>query len=267
MMKGLIFSIKRYAIHDGPGIRVTFFMKGCPLNCWWCHNPEGISPDASIVERIDRVGEREFKSLETVGIEYSPEDLLTIAEKERVFMEHSGGGVTFSGGEPTLQFDFLLETLQLMKKAGISTAVDTSGFISAERLEKLMPYTDVFLYDLKALDHVAHKKFTGVDNKLIISNLDMLLAHGKNVMLRIPVIPGVSDNIGYMEQLRQFITARKSGSIKEINLLPYHKTGSSKYKRFKMEDRMVGVDQIPVSKMREFRDLLSATGIKVKTGG
>ncbi len=115
-MKGLLFSIKRYAIHDGPGIRVTFFMKGCPLDCWWCHNPEGISPAASTVERIDRVGEQEFKSMEEVGKEYTPEDLLAIAERERVFMEQSGGGVTFSGGEPTMQFEFLLETLEADEK-------------------------------------------------------------------------------------------------------------------------------------------------------
>jgi len=266
-MKGIIFSIKKYAIHDGPGIRVTFFMKGCPLDCWWCHNPEGISRDASTVDRIDRVGDREFKTTEVVGKEYSPEELLAIAQKERVFMDQSGGGVTFSGGEPTLQFDFLLETLQLMKKAGINTAVDTSGFISTKNLKMLIPYTDIFLFDLKNLDSIVHKKYTGVDNSLILSNLDMLLNSGANVMLRIPVIPGVSDNIVYMERLKQFIIEKKSDSIREINLLPYHKTGSSKYRRFKMKDRMEGVDQIPVSKMNEFKELLSSTGIRVKTGG
>lgn len=242
-------------------------MKGCPLDCWWCHNPEGISRDASTVERIDRVGDREFKSTEVVGKEYSPEELVAIAQKERVFMDKSGGGVTFSGGEPTLQFDFLLEALQLMKKAGINTAVDTSGYISAKNLKMLIPYTDIFLFDLKNLDSVVHKKYTGVDNKLIFSNLDMLLDSKANVMLRIPVIPGVSDNIVYMERVRQFIIEKKSDFIREINLLPYHKTGSSKYRRFKMKDRMEGVDQIPVSKMNEFKELLSSTGIRVKTGG
>lgn len=266
-MKGLIFSIKRYAIHDGPGIRVTFFMKGCPLDCWWCHNPEGISHDASTVERVDRIGDREFKSTESVGKEYSPEELLAIAKKERIFMDQSGGGVTFSGGEPTLQFDFLLEALQLMKKAGINTAVDTSGYVSAKNLKMLIPFTDLFLFDIKNLDSIVHKKYTGVDNKLILSNLDMLLDSGANVMIRIPVIPGISDNIAYMERLRQFIIEKKSDTIREINLLPYHKTGSSKYRRFKMKDRMEGVDQIPVSKMNEFKDLLSSAGIRVKTGG
>jgi pyruvate formate lyase activating enzyme len=266
-MKGLIFSIKRYAIHDGPGIRVTFFMKGCPLNCWWCHNPEGISPEASSVERTDRVGEREFKSMEKVGQEYTPEDLLAIAEKERVFMEQSGGGVTFSGGEPTLQFDFLLATLKLMKQAGINSAVDTSGHLLKEKLKKLIPYTDMFLFDLKHLDPVEHKKYTGVDNTLILSNLDMLLNEGARVMIRVPVIPGVSNTIEYMNRLRDFIISKNSKTIKEINLLPYHKTGTSKYRRFKMENRMEGKEQIPVSQMKEFKEIMSSTGIRVKTGG
>jgi pyruvate formate lyase activating enzyme len=266
-MKGLIFSIKRYAIHDGPGIRVTFFMKGCPLNCWWCHNPEGISPEVCSVERTDRVGEREFKSMEVVGKEYTPEELLAIAEKERVFMEQSGGGVTFSGGEPTLQFAFLLETLQLMKRLGINTAVDTSGQVSSERLKQLIPYTDTFLFDLKHLDPEEHKKYTGVDNSLILKNLDMLIDEGAHIMIRVPVIPGVSDNAGYMNRLSEFIVARKGTGIKEINLLPYHKTGTSKYRRFKMENRMEGRDQVPVSVMKEFKEIISSTGIKVKIGG
>jgi len=266
-MKGLLFSIKRYAIHDGPGIRVTFFMKGCPLDCWWCHNPEGISPAALTIERTDRVGEREFKSMEVVGKEYTPEDLLAIAERERVFMEQSGGGVTFSGGEPTLQFDFLLETLKLMKKSGFNTAVDTSGYTSKDLLTEIMPFTDTFLFDIKHIDSEEHKKYTGVENDMIIANLDMILASGGNVMIRIPVIPGVSDSIEYMERLKEFIQARKVSGIKEIDLLPYHKTGSSKYRRFKMEDRMEGVEQIPVSRMKEFKELMASTGIRVKTGG
>jgi pyruvate formate lyase activating enzyme len=266
-MKGLIFSIKRYAIHDGPGIRVTFFLKGCPLSCWWCHNPEGISPQASSVERIDRVGDREFKSMETVGMEYSPEDLLAIAEKERVFIEQSGGGVTFSGGEPTQQFDFLLESLKLMRNAGISTAVDTSGYLSKERLEKLIPYTDTFLFDLKHLDPAEHRKYTGVDNVLILNNLEMLVNKGAKVMIRIPVIPGVSDNTEYMNRLKVFLMEENKSAIKEINLLPYHKTGTAKYRRFKMENRMVGENQIPVLKMNEFKEIMSSTGIRVKIGG
>ncbi len=266
-MKGLIFSIKRYAIHDGPGIRVTFFMKGCFLDCWWCHNPEGKVPGIRMVERTDRIGRREFMSQEQVGHEYAPEEIIAKAEVDRVFMEHSGGGVTFSGGEPLMQPEFLIETLTLLKSAGFHTTVDTSGYVSREILQSVMGLTDLFLYDIKHTDPEVHKKFTGVSNGLIISNLDMLLAEGKDVMIRIPVIPGVSADAAYMETLRDFIGSRNTGHIKEINLLPYHKTGSSKYRLFEMEDRMASVKQVSNGYLDEYIDILSPLGIHVKKGG
>lgn len=266
-MKGLIFSIKRYAIHDGPGIRVTFFMKGCPLDCWWCHNPEGKSADQTSVERIDRIGEKKFTSVELVGKEYTPDELVKKAGRDRVFMEQSGGGVTFSGGEPLMQSDFLLEALQAMKRAGFHTAVDTSGHTSPERLRAILPYTDIFLYDIKHLDPEKHMKFTGVSNDLILSNFDMLLDVGAEMMVRVPVIPGVTADKEYMEQLRSFIESRKTKKIREINLLPYHKTGSSKYRRFDLPDRMTGVSQISNSQLDDYADILKPPGIHVKKGG
>jgi len=266
-MKGLIFSIKRYAIHDGPGLRVSFFMKGCPLDCWWCHNPEGKAPEQVSVERIDRVGEREFRTMELVGEEYTPLELVAKAEKERVFMEQSGGGVTFSGGEPLMQFEFLLDTLKEMKKAGFHTTVDTTGHASAERLRAIMPYTDLFLYDIKHLDPDIHKKFTGVSNDLILSNFDMLLNAGAEVQVRIPVIPGVTADKEFMEQLRQFLDKRKDKRIREIDLLPYHKTGSSKYRRFNLEDRMTAFNQISNGHLEEYVDILRPLGIRIKKGG
>lgn len=266
-MKGLIFSIKRYAIHDGPGIRVTFFMKGCPLDCWWCHNPEGKPAEQTSVERIDRVGEKEFTSVEIVGKEYTPDELVMMAEKDRIFMEQSGGGVTFSGGEPLMQFDFLLETLQAMKKAGFHTAVDTSGHIFPERLLAILPYTDLFLYDIKHLDPVKHQKFTGVSNDLILSNFDMLLNAEAEVMIRVPVIPGLTADKEYMEQLRSYIESRKTNKIREINLLPYHKTGSSKYRRFDLPDRMAGVSQISSRQLDDYVEILKLPGIHLKKGG
>jgi pyruvate formate lyase activating enzyme len=266
-MKGLIFSIKRYAIHDGPGIRVTFFMKGCPLDCWWCHNPEGKSAEQTSVERIDRVGEKEFTSMELVGKEYTPDELVKKADKDRVFMEHSGGGVTFSGGEPLMQFDFLLATLQAMKRAGYHTTVDTSGHTSPERLRAILPYTDLFLYDIKHLDPETHMKFTGVSNDLILSNFDMLLNEGTEIMIRVPVIPGVTADKEYMEQLRNFIESRKTRKIREINLLPYHKTGSSKYRRFDLSDRMTGVGQISNGHLDDYVEILKPLGIRIRKGG
>jgi pyruvate formate lyase activating enzyme len=266
-MKGLLFSIKRYAIHDGPGIRVTFFMKGCPLDCWWCHNPEGKSSCRLTIDRIDRVGEREFRSEEEVGIEYSPGDIAESAGRDRVFMEHSGGGVTFSGGEPLMQPEFLVESLTLLKMEGFHTAVDTSGYASQETLKRVMQVTDLFLYDIKHTDTEVHRKFTGVGNELIISNLDMLLAEGKDVMIRIPVIPGVTADDAFMEDLRDFVERRNNGHIKEINLLPYHKTGSSKYRRFALDDRMVSASQVSNGKLDEYIEILKPLGIQVKKGG
>lgn len=266
-MKGLIFNIKRYAIHDGPGIRVTFFMKGCPLDCWWCHNPEGKSAIQRSVERIDRVGDKEFRSVELVGKEYTPEDLVKEAVKDRVFMEQSGGGVTFSGGEPLLQFDFLLETLKAMKKAGFHTTVDTSGHTSPERLRAILPYADLFLFDIKHLDRDTHIRYTGVSNELILSNFDMLLDEGAEVMIRIPVIPGLTADKKYMGELKKFIESRKTKKIREINLLPYHKTGSSKYRRFDLPDRMAGISQISDGNLDDYIEIFKPLGIHVKKGG
>lgn len=266
-MKGLIFSIKRYAIHDGPGIRVTFFMKGCPLDCWWCHNPEGKSSCRLTIPRIDRIGEREFTTEEQVGIEYTPDEIVERAERDRVFMDHSGGGVTFSGGEPLMQHGFLLETLARLKEKGFHTTVDTSGYARPEVLKSVMPATDLFLYDLKHLDSEAHEKYTGVPNKLILSNLDMLLESGAKVMLRIPVIPNVTADAAYMEKLRLYIENRKTEGIQEINLLPYHKTGISKYRRFELPDRMADVSQVSNGHLDEYIEILRPLGIHIKKGG
>jgi pyruvate formate lyase activating enzyme len=266
-MKGLIFSFKRYAIHDGPGIRVTFFMKGCPLDCWWCHNPEGKESCQVSVERTDRVGDMEFKSTEVVGREYTPAEIVSLAARDRVFMEQSGGGVTFSGGEPLLQHAFLRETLSELKTAGYHTTVDTSGYAAPEKLRSVIPFTDLFLYDIKHLNPETHLKYTGVKNDVIISNLDMLLREGAEVWLRIPVIPGVTSGTAYMEELRKFIEARKPGKITMINLLPYHKTGSSKYRRFGLPDRMTAVTQVSDSRLEEYIEILNKTGIRVKKGG
>ncbi len=266
-MKGLVFNIKRFAIHDGPGIRVTVFMKGCPLDCWWCHNPEGKSAQVRNVERIDRVGDREFRSEEAVGRYYTPGEVVAMVERDRVFMEHSGGGVTFSGGEPLLQPDFLVETLAILKKNGIHTAIDTSGFAARETLVSVLPVTDLFLFDIKHIDNELHKQYTGVGNELIISNLDMLIEKGKDVILRIPVIPGVTAGMDYMQRLVRFIGKRNNGSLRRIDLLPYHKTGSSKYRRFGLPDRMAGASQVPDGHIDDYAGLFAQLGIRVKKGG
>lgn len=266
-MKGLIFSVKRYSIHDGPGIRVTFFMKGCPLGCIWCHNPEGISPLPEKAVRINRVGGKTFSTEEEVGKFYTVKDIIEILDKERVFINQSGGGVTFSGGEPLLQFDFLREALKACKANGYHTAVDTAGYSSRENYKAILPFTDLFLFDLKHLDDARHMEVTGVSNKLILENYMMLLKNAKDLMLRLPVIPGINDNKSHMERMKKFISGTKTTALKKINLLPYHKTGSSKYKRFNMINKMEGVEPPAKEEMRLLKEMFSETGVKVKIGG
>jgi pyruvate formate lyase activating enzyme len=266
-MKGLIFSVKKYSVNDGPGIRVTFFLKGCPLNCIWCHNPEGISPSPETIIGVNRIGSREFSIVEDVGRLMSTGDILEVLEKERIFIEQSGGGVTFSGGEPMLQSDFLLEALKACKANGYHTAVDTSGYSSSVNFRMVVPYTDLFLYDIKHLDDPIHVKLTGVSNITVIENFSLLLGQAREVVLRLPVIPGLNDDPGHILSLKQFISERRRDTLKMINLLPYHKAGSSKYKRFSIPQRMDCIEPPSDDKMNDLKEIFKETGIKVKIGG
>jgi pyruvate formate lyase activating enzyme len=266
-MKGLIFSVKRYSVHDGPGIRVTFFMKGCPLSCMWCHNPEGISAVQGHVIQSQRVGEKEFMEKVEVGSYYSIENVLEILEKERVFIDQSNGGVTFSGGEPMLQFEFLLEVLKACKANGYHTAVDTSGFSSAENYKSVSDFTDLFLFDIKHLNDLIHLECTGVSNKSILDNFSLLLESGKEIMVRIPVIPGFNDDYEHLEKLKLFLLTAKTNSLTKINLIPFHKIGSSKYKRFNIRNRMEEIEPPSIERMRALKLFFLETGVKVKIGG
>jgi pyruvate formate lyase activating enzyme len=266
-MQGLIFSVKRYSIHDGPGIRVTFFMKGCPLHCKWCHNPEGISPNSETVERINRIGNKEFKRDEIVGELYTVESVLKILDKERVFINQSKGGVTFSGGEPMLQPEFLLEALKACKANGYHTAVDTSGYSSIENFKQILPYTDLFLFDIKHLDDNKHLEATGVSNTIILENFRFLINSGKDIMVRFPVIPGYNDDSAHIDEMKELLLMLKTDSLKKINLLPFHKIGSSKYKRFSIPYKMEGIEPPDHESMLWMKELFSETGIKVKIGG
>ena len=266
-MQGLIFSVKRYSIHDGPGIRVTFFMKGCPLSCWWCHNPEGISPDREVTVRTRRVGEKEFSDNEDVGKYYSVNDIIEILEKDRIFLQQSHGGVTFSGGEPMTQSEFLLEALKECKANGYHTAVDTSGYASPQSYQAIIPFTDLFLFDIKQLDASKHLEYTGVSNIGILDNLRMIVKSGKDVMVRIPVIPGKNDDIVNLTAVRELLSRLKCENLRKINLLPFHRIGKSKYKRFNLPYRMNDTEQPSQERMRELKEFFAETGIKVKIGG
>jgi len=264
-MKGIIFDIKHYAIHDGPGIRQTVFMKGCPLGCWWCHNPESRSREPFSYQKTEKMDGRELQVTETIGKEYSVAELMQIIEKDRIFFEESGGGVTFSGGEPLLQFDFLLETLQQCKKHDIHTAVDTTGHVSRERMARAARYTDLFLYDLKHMDDELHRKYTGVGNKLILENLQRLDAMGKEVWVRYPLIPGFNDDESNLLNMLAFLQKLKRQP--KLSILPYHKIGSHKYHRFGLEYKMNGVEEPEKEHVDEVVSMFSGAGYKITVGG
>jgi pyruvate formate lyase activating enzyme len=266
-MTGLIFNVKRYSIHDGPGIRVTFFMKGCPLSCRWCHNPEGISPLIETVEQVNRIGQKEFSFTEEAGKSYTVNDILEILEKERIFFLQSGGGVTFSGGEPMMQTDFLLEALKACKSNEYHTAVDTSGYSGPENFKAVIPFTDLFLFDIKHMNDTRHLELTGVSNSLIFSNFKLILDSGKDIFVRIPVVPGFNDEPENLRMLRQFLADSKRKNLKKINLLPYHKIGKAKYKKFNIPDRTNDAQQPSRERMNELKESFSNTGIKTKIGG
>jgi pyruvate formate lyase activating enzyme len=266
-MKGLIFSIKRYSIHDGPGIRVTFFMKGCPLSCLWCHNPEGISPEPEEIEMSDRIGDRTFIRKEKAGVYYTSEEVVGILDRERIFIDRSSGGVTFSGGEPLYQHEFLLEALRACKSAGYHTTVDTAGHSAASAYKAVIPFTDLFLFDLKHIEDPKHQELTGVSNRLIIDNFRMLCSSGTAIQIRIPVIPGYNDDEQNMSGIRKLICENINRNTMGISLLPYHKTGSSKYGRFGIPNRLNGTDTPSAARMKGLRDFYSSTGLKVSIGG
>lgn len=246
-MTATIFEIKRFAVHDGNGIRTTVFFKGCPLRCVWCHNPEGLSfeaQEAFYAHKCIGCGEckNEGFSHESClgearilyGKTVTVEELLPMLLEDKDFYESSGGGVTLSGGECLMQADFCAELLKKLKAEGIHTAVDTCGFVSKEALNKAIPYTDVFLYDLKAYDEDIHIKCTGRSNKQILDNLKYLDSLGKNIEIRIPYVPEY--NADQMKKIAHFLSTFKH--ITKIRVLPYHNYAGSKYEALNMKNTL-----------------------------
>ncbi len=265
--KGIIFDIKKFAIHDGPGIRTTIFLKGCPLKCWWCHNPESQNSKAEYIHKVKAKSEAsDIKDKrELVGREISSTDIIREVEKDRIFYEESGGGVTFSGGEPVMQFEFLSTLATKCKNLGIHTALDTSGYCSFKTLNWLGKVIDLFLFDLKFVDNEKHKKYTHVSNELILDNLIKLARLKHNINIRIPVIPDITDTDENITQICDFLTSLKV--IKEVNLLPYMKMGEEKYRRLKRKYKLEKINIPTEERLHDIRDRVMEFGFKVNIGG
>lgn len=251
---GIIFDIKRFAVHDGRGIRSTIFFKGCPMSCWWCHNPES-----------QIKGPEEVPGKETIGKKVSVEYVITEIEKDTVFYDDSGGGVTFSGGEPLMQPYFLKALLDECKERDIHTILDTSGYTPAHIFRSIIDKVDLFHYDLKLMDNEQHKKYTGVSNHQVNENLKTLAEKKKRVVIRFPVIPGITDGQRNIQEMAEFILNLKG--IEAVNLLPYHRTAEGKYRRLKKEYLLEGLKNPTKKRMEEIKKSFAQYGFKVEIGG
>lgn len=280
--QGNIFNVQRFTIHDGPGMRTELFLKGCPLECEWCSNPEGLKtymqpgiykskcisrkncgaceevcPETEVIKfvrgkisSIDRekctnclacYEECPSDAIKQWGKMMSVEECMKIIRKDRGYYERSGGGVTVSGGEPLLQSDFVAELFKTCKEEGISTCFESTLYVKWEEIEKVLPYTDLVISDLKHMDTDIHKAHTRVHNELILENMKRLVNEGYELILRIPVIPGVNDDMKNIEATADFILQELDGRVRTLQLLSFMRLGEEKYKSLDMPYKMAGV--------------------------
>jgi pyruvate formate lyase activating enzyme len=289
----------RFSLHDGPGVRTTVFLKGCPLSCTWCHNPESQKMRQEVMYAADkclRCGDclaackhgaltwsdgpvRDMTRCQQcgdcvdvcmadarrlAGEWITVNDLLSRLRRDIVFFDESGGGVTFSGGEPLMQPEFLFVALTACKSQGIHTAVDTCGFAQSDVLERISSKVDLFLFDVKFPGPDRHRQFTGVSNDLILENLSMLVRNKKPVVVRIPVVPGVNDADA---DLRASMELLQRIGIRRVDLLSYHETGMEKYRRLGSECRLQNVTPPSMERMQELSDRFGREGFAVRIGG
>jgi pyruvate formate lyase activating enzyme len=295
---GTVFDVKRYALHDGPGIRVSVHLKGCPLSCLWCHNPEsqgfqprllfrpercvmcrmcvGACPNGAVSETVAT----DYKlcrgsgkcadvcpadAREICGREMTVGGVMEAVMKERIFFEQSGGGVTLSGGEPLAQFDFAMALLDECKRNGVNTAVDTCGFVDSRNLLDAAAATDIFLYDLKHMDAEKHRELTGVDNEVIKSNLVRLGESGARINARVPFIPGANSDEANIRATGEFLSRVKG--VELVSLLPYHTAAEDKHKRWGMEFKLRDARPPTENALAASAAIIESYGLKAAVGG
>jgi pyruvate formate lyase activating enzyme len=297
-VRGTVFDIKRYTLHDGPGIRVSVHLKGCPLSCWWCHNPEsqsfeprqlfkknlcigcgmcvGVCPHGAITQNADTDIEKcrgsgkcaeicPAAAREICGRNMETSEVMDEILKELIFFEQSGGGVTISGGEPLSQLDFTVGLLEECKMHGIKTAVDTSGFADSDSLKAAAELTDLFLYDVKHMDPEKHRKYTGADNEIILSNLTKLGDIGAEINVRMPFIPGVNTDEQNLLALGHFLSGVRGVTC--LSLLPYHSAAEDKHGRWGMEFKLRGVYPPTENSLAAAVSITESCGIRTVIGG
>jgi len=298
----LIFDIKPYSINDGPGIRITVFLKGCPLSCVWCHNPEGISPhlqklyskakcigcgtcvencpvhaltltadgivtDAALCDLCGICADVcPTKAMEMSGKQVTVEEIMARVRREMVMIDQSQGGITISGGEPMMQSDFLIELLDACGREGVHRAVDTAGLTKTETLLEVATRTDLFLYDLKMMDPERHKKFTGVTNEKILENLRVLAGSGANINIRIPLIRGVNADESNIRQSAEFV-ASLPGEKKAVSLLPYHNIAIHKYGKLGQEYDSGEMEEPSAEEVEMAIRIFAENGLNATVGG
>ncbi len=264
-MQGLVFDIRRYSVHDGPGIRTTVFLKGCPLRCRWCHNPESRRDVPEEVDRVYRLEDKEIRVKEVLGRFMSPAEVVEEVLKDKQFYEESAGGATISGGEPLQQIRFLVELLTLLKEQGVHTTVDTSGFAPNVAVQQVAHLTDLFLYDIKHMATFEHQSLTGVRNDVVLHNLRYLVKAGREVIIRYPMIPGMNDSEENLNAMEALFT--EMPALREIHILPYHSIANGKYKRLGVENTMEGVAEPTHDRVAQVADRFRKLGLTVKIGG
>ena len=300
MIKANIFNIQRFCVNDGPGIRTTVFIKGCGLDCAWCHNPESKSFERELMfsdslcimckacETVCENGVHSFsekghlldrekctlcgkctdicpaEAVELAGKQMSVDEVMETVLRDVQFYENSGGGMTLSGGEPLHSFEFSYELLKAAKENGIHTCIETSGYADTGKILKIAEFTDLFLYDFKISDETLHKKYTGVGNELIKKNLLALDKFGNKMVLRCPIIPGVNDNASHFDGIAE--TANSLANIVGIDIEPYHALGVTKLSRLG-KDAMASFE-VPVAGVMEkwVKYLQNKTKVTVKIG-
>jgi len=301
MVEGTIFDIKKYAIHDGPGIRSTVFFKGCPLACRWCHNPEGITVATQRIYRQERcIGCGECiqlcpqkgltptangvfsdpakcdlcqtcadhcpsEAIEFVGRKVTVDEVIREIEKDIAFYDESGGGITLSGGEPLMQPEFLLQLLEACAALDFHRTVDTTGYADRELLLEVARKTDLFLYDLKLMDAARHRDFTGVSNERILNNLKMLAQDGARIQVRVPIIPGINDDAENIARTAAFVADLPG--VDQIAILPFHNSARGKYGRLGIECLSSDIESPGEAHLKIIAARFAKSGLQVKIGG